>query len=528
MFSLGSAAALPRVAAIALAALIAAGSAWGDPAPQADAHTFKATASEATAPAATPSEAATPAPAADATVSDAADPDAANPDAAKPAAVLGTEVLGPDKPSLNSALRAALLRRSGESGRLTPDVRARRQAVDAFYASRGDAPIWLDNGQWTPAARAVFEALQSAPDDGLDLRAYRVYSLDKGKEASLMLGEVALSDAVAAYAFQASGGRIDPKRISGLIGSRPGVIGAAQALDDTSKAADAGAVLKAYNPNHPGYIALREKLAQARAEPQIGPVARLAATESGRRASDAVGSIGRRAAPLESEILVNMEFWRWLPRDLGRDRIMVNVPEFMARLYRSDAVAMETRVIVGKPDKQTPLFSNRMDYLVVNPSWNVPQSIIKNEMASHLDNLRAQGYVISYSQGLLHVRQPPGERNALGKIKFIFPNDYSVYMHDTPNHGLFQASVRAFSHGCVRVDQPFKFAEAVLGPEHGWSEARIKKLVGKSEREVRLPEPLPIHIGYFTMGQDEFGDWRRFDDIYGYAGKTRQMLGLGG
>jgi murein L,D-transpeptidase YcbB/YkuD len=509
MFSLGHAASLPRIAATAaLAALIAAGAAWGDPAPQAAAQ-----ASETAAPGAIES----------------ASPDAANPDAsAKPGAVLGTVVLGPDKPSINAALRAALLRQAGEAARPTPDMRARRQAVDAFYASRGDAPIWLDNGQWTPAARAVFEALQSAPDDGLDLRAYRVYSLDQGKEASLALGEIALSDAVSAYAFEASGGRVDPKRISALIGARPGVVGAAQALDETSQAADAGGVLKAYNPSHAGYIALREKLAQARAEPRIGPVARLAASESGKRASDAVVSTGRRGGALESEILVNMEFWRWLPRDLGRDRIMVNVPEFMARLYRGDALALETRVIVGKPDKPTPLFTDRMEYLIVNPSWYVPQSIIKNEMSSNLGRLRAQGFEVRTVNGRLSVRQPPGERNALGKIKFIFPNDYSVYMHDTPNHSLFQASVRAFSHGCVRVDQPFKFAAAVLEPAHAWSEERLRKLVGKSERQVPLPQPLPVHIAYFTLGQDEFGEWRRFGDIYGYAGRTRQMLGLGG
>lgn len=504
MFSLGSAATLPRMAAIALAALIAAGAAWGDPAPQADAQALE-------------------------TASPGADETAANPDATKPGAVLGTELLGPDKPSVNSAVRAALLRQAGEPARLPPEMRARRQAVDAFYASRGDAPVWLENGQWTPAARAVFAALQRAPDDGLDLRAYRVYSLDQGKEASLALGEVALSDAVAAYAFQASGGRVDPKRISALIGARPGVVAAAQALEETSKAADAGEALKAYNPSHPGYVALREKLAQARAEPRLEPVARLAARESGRKASDAVASIAKRAAaPLEAEILVNMEFWRWLPRDLGRDRIMVNVPEFMARLYRSDALELETRVIVGKPDKQTPLFTDEMKYLIVNPSWYVPQSIIKNEMSSNVGRLRAQGFDVRTVNGRLSVRQPPGERNALGKIKFIFPNDYSVYMHDTPNHSLFQASARAFSHGCVRVDQPFKFAEAVLGPEHGWSEARLRKLVGKGEREVPLPQPLPVHIAYFTFAPDEFGEWRRFDDIYGYAGKMRQMLGLGG
>jgi murein L,D-transpeptidase YcbB/YkuD len=485
MVSLGSAASPLRAAAFAFAALIAVQAARGEPALQ---------------PAAPPAEASK--------------------------ASSEPSVQGPEKPSINLALRAALSRAAEDSSRLTPESRARRQAVDAFYASRGDAPVWLDKGQWTPAAHAVFETLKTAADDGLDLRATRVYSLDQAPEASLALGDIALSEAVAAYAFQASGGRIDPARISRLIAPRAGVASPAQALDEISKAADAGAALQNYNPRHPGYMALREKLAQTRAEPVSGPVARLAARDSSKRASDAVGSIGRRGALLESEILVNMEFWRWLPRDLGRDRIMVNVPEFMARLYRDDSLELSTRVIVGKPDKTTPLFSDQMEYLIVNPSWNVPQSIIKNEMMNKLDSLRRQGYDVEWVNGKLRVRQPPGERNALGQIKFIFPNDYAVYMHDTPTRNLFQASVRAFSHGCVRVDQPFKLAEDLLRPERGWTEARLRKLVGKNERRVALPAPVPIHIVYFTMAEDDSGQWRRFDDIYGYSGKARELLGI--
>jgi murein L,D-transpeptidase YcbB/YkuD len=484
MVSLGSAASPLRAAAFAFAALIAVQAARGESAQQ---------------PAAPPAEASK------------ADP---------------AQIQGPEKPSINLALRVALLRAAEDSIRLTPESRARRQAVDAFYASRGDAPVWFDKGQWTPAAHAVFETLKTAADDGLDLRATRVYSLDQGPEASLALGDIALSEAVAAYAFQASGGRIDPARISRLIAPRAGVASPAQVLDEISKAADAGAALQAYNPRQPGYMALREKLAQTRAEPVSGPVARLAARDSSKRTSDAVGSIGRRGATLESEILVNMEFWRWLPRDLGRDRIMVNVPEFMARLYRDDSLELSTRVIVGKPDKTTPLFSDQMEYLIVNPSWNVPQSIIKNEMMNKLDSLRRQGYDVEWVNGKLRVRQPPGERNALGQIKFIFPNDYAVYMHDTPTRNLFQASVRAFSHGCVRVDQPFKFAETLLRPERGWTEARLRKLVGKNERRVALPTPVPVHIVYFTMAEDELGQWRRFDDIYGYSGKARELLGV--
>jgi murein L,D-transpeptidase YcbB/YkuD len=223
-----------------------------------------------------------------------------------------------------------------------------------------------------------------------------------------------------------------------------------------------------------------------------------------------------------------MEFWRWLPRDLGNDRILVNIPEFMARLYRGEAVAAANRIVVGKPDKPTPLFSDRMQYLIVNPSWYVPQSIIRNEMMGKLDALRAQGYEISTVHGQLRVRQPPGERNALGRIKFIFPNDYAVYMHDTPSRRLFAERQRAFSHGCMRVDEPLKWAVAILGAENGWSEKRIEKMYGKSERRVTLPKPLPIHVGYFTVTVEGTGELRRFDDVYGYAAETKKLLGLGG
>ncbi len=442
---------------------------------------------------------------------------------ATPAAELQT----PQKPSFNRAIRAALIRAGGESGRANQQSRAQRQALDAYYASRGDAPVWLANGEWTPAARAVFRRLQQASEDGLDLSAYRVFSLDRGPEASLALADVALSEAVAAYAFQASGGRLDPAQISRLIHARPNVVGPAQALDETSQALDADHALQSFNPTQAGYIALREKLAQWRAAST--PVALLAATESQHRASDAVSAIApRKNAAMEAEIVANMEFWRWQTRDLGADRLVVNIPEFSARLYRADAEILNTRVIVGKPDKPTPLFSNRMEYLIVNPSWNVPQSIIKNEMTGKLDSLRRMGYDVEYVNGRLHVRQPPGEKNALGRIKFIFPNDYAVYLHDTPTRQLFAQSRRAFSHGCVRVDQPFRLAEALLRPERGWSEARLKKMLGKNERQVRLPEPLPIHLVYFTMTVDDSGELRRFEDIYGYSGKARQLLGLSG
>jgi murein L,D-transpeptidase YcbB/YkuD len=466
------------------------------------------------------SAAATAAPAPAAPEAPAPDPEALR------AKTLG-ELQAPQKPALNRAIRDALTRAADANSRVNPQTHAQRQALDAYYANRGDAPIWLDKGEWTREARAAFQRLQHAPEDGLDLSAWRVFSLDRGPDASLALADVALSEAVAAYAFQASGGRLDPARISHLIGAHPTVVGPVQALDETARASDADHALQAYNPDQPGYVALREKLAQAREGG--APMALLASTETPRRASDAVG--GRRRGgdrALESDILVNMEFWRWQPRQPGADRLVVNIPEFEARLFRADSEILSARVIVGKPDKPTPLFSNRMEYLVVNPSWNVPQSIIKNEMMNKLGALRRMGYDVETVNGRLRVRQPPGERNALGRIKFIFPNDYAVYLHDTPSRNLFSAPVRAFSHGCVRVDEPLTLAVALLRPERGWSEQRLEKMFGKSERRVNLPEPLPIHLVYFTLRADDSGELQRFDDIYGYAGKARQLLGLGG
>jgi murein L,D-transpeptidase YcbB/YkuD len=435
------------------------------------------------------------------------------------------DVMGPQKPAANAAIRAALTRAATLP--VSADHRALLRAVDAFYAEHGDAPIFFAAGGWTPQARGVFERLQKAAEDGLDLRAWRVFSLDAGPDSALAAGEVALAQAVAAYAFQASGGRIEPARMSKMIGRQPDVAPAGRVLEETAKAADADAQLASYNPQQPDYRALREKLAALRESP--GPML-LAARETGRdsrrRANDARAPMAAAVtkAAQEADLLTNMEFWRWMPRDLGTDRIMVNLPEFTARLYRGDKLAATHRIIIGKPNTPTPLFSDRMEYLVVNPVWYVPQSIIRNEWGGRA----LRGFDVVYQHGMMFARQPPGERNALGRLKFIFPNTYSVYMHDTPSRHLFAQAKRAYSHGCMRVDQPAAWAVAVLGPENGWTEQRIQKMYGRSERRVNLPAPLPVHIGYFTRAVDENGQLHAYDDVYGYAAEVKKKLGLGG
>ena len=208
----------------------------------------------------------------------------------------------------------------------------------------------------------------------------------------------------------------------------------------------------------------------------------------------------------------------------------MNIPEYAARVIRSGEVVRRARVVVGQPDKQTPVFSQIMRFIIVNPYWNVPLSIIKKEMLPKLaadpSYFEDHGYETVERDGITYVRQPPGDGNALGRIKFMFPNKHSVYLHDTNARSFFGRDKRALSHGCVRVDQPFAFAEAVLGRDKGWTEARVKGLIGGSERTINLPTPLPIHIVYFTAFVDPATGLQVRDDVYGYTGRIKLALGL--
>jgi murein L,D-transpeptidase YcbB/YkuD len=234
-------------------------------------------------------------------------------------------------------------------------------------------------------------------------------------------------------------------------------------------------------------------------------------------APTATVSPARRVATLTA----NMEMWRWEPRDMGVERIEINIPDFTLRMMDGDDVVHSARVIVGKPDTPTPIFSNAMKYILVNPVWRVPDSIVRKEFAPHLaedpDYLTHRGYQVAEIGGHMFVSQPPGEGNALGHILFMFPNEHSVYLHDTPSRGLFGTARRAYSHGCVRLDQPMRLAELVMGA--GWS-ARLQAMVGSTERTVMLPHPIPIHLEYFTTFVDATGALRDREDIYGIAARV--------
>jgi murein L,D-transpeptidase YcbB/YkuD len=233
------------------------------------------------------------------------------------------------------------------------------------------------------------------------------------------------------------------------------------------------------------------------------------------------------------KLLDNMERLRWLPRNLGNRYVFVNQPAFQATVMKDGKPEWTTRVIIGKPDTQTAVFNDEMEMVVFNPSWGVPPSIIANEYLPKLRNdpayldrlgfkvVTAQGKVVpsssvswdSYGAKIPYgIQQPPGEKNALGELKFLFPNAHDIYMHDTPARELFQKDVRAFSHGCVRVQNPREFASVVLG----WSPEEVAaKVESKVSQTVRLKDKLPVHIAYFTAWPDEQGNIVYFNDIYG-------------
>lgn len=487
----------------------------------------------------------------------------------------------PTPPTFADLVKSAVnaLVNTESKGSQAAELRKERSAIATYYAARDYAPLWIENGKPTGAVRSIMDRLAHAGDDGLDLTGLPV-PVFAGGEDKLATAEVALSAEVVAYGRQALGSRVDPQTISALIGAKPDLLDPALILAAVAAAGDDGAsVLHSFNPPQKGYLALRDKLIALRSatkplafppiptgrslrigmrDPRVpllrarfglGPepadgtsgslydkdIAAAVAnfqTANGLPASGILTArtVAALAQPgrLENEIVANMERWRWMPRDLGQSRIDVNIPDFMATVVQDGKVVSRHKVVVGKPDTPTPIFSNTMKYLIVNPYWNVPPSIVRKEMLPRVGGnpyyLNEMGFEVFTRHGQLVVRQPPGKRNALGQIKFMFPNRYDVYLHDTPARNLFAASRRAFSHGCVRVEAPFGFAQSVLGSS--WPETRLKDLIGDSERYVYLPKPLPIHIDYFTAYVDDDGRLQLRDDIYGYSHKVKIALGL--
>ena len=419
--------------------------------------------------------------------------------------------------------------------------------------------------------------------------------------------EIKLSLAALRYARHARGGRIanPTEQLSSYIDRKPQLLEPGQVIEALTAAPDKVAYLHALHPKHPQFERLRQKLFAVRAGgeqdtfekiPSTGPKTAVGKSHpqialirerlkvpspvlkpDGAAADDTYydaalaravvqfkekhelepytptitnelrKQLNRDDRVSEDMLLANMEQWRWMPDDLGVKHIEVNVPGFTVRVIKDDAVIHDERIVAGRYETQTPIFSDRMKTLVFNPSWIVPHSIMVNEL---LPKLRAGGNPIA-RQGLeikrndrlvdamdvnwnrsdirlYHVYQPPGPSNVLGVVKFLFPNKHAVYLHDTPSKSLFNARVRTFSHGCVRVRNPVRLAEVIMGQDKGWDARKIKDLItqGPGDNDVSLDTPMPVHIMYFTAWIDDDGTVKTFDDVYGH--QQRITLALAG
>jgi murein L,D-transpeptidase YcbB/YkuD len=234
------------------------------------------------------------------------------------------------------------------------------------------------------------------------------------------------------------------------------------------------------------------------------------------------------------QIELNMERWRWLPRDLGERYILVNIPEMRLDVWDHGVTPVSMRVVVGKPDTQTPIFNDKMTYVVFAPVWNVPDEIAQKETlpamladpgflnrmnmevvdtsGNHVDPARIE----LTSPEKYRFRQRPGTSNALGLVKFMFPNQFNVYLHDTPVDSLFARASRSFSHGCVRLEEPEKLAAYVLHDQPEWTSERITEAMhAGEERIVKLKKSIPVYLGYWTarVGPDQQVQFRK--DVYG-------------
>ena len=413
-----------------------------------------------------------------------------------------------------------------------------RAGVLAFYQTRNFAPIWIADGKPAPRAGQAKAFLKGVAAEGLDPVDYA--TPDFTEPAKLAADELALTHSVITFARHASMGRVAFTRVSGAVYYDQKAPNPADVLGKLTESTDVRATLDAFNPQAPAYKALKARLADVRNGKTDTKAAASEPTKT--PAKDGKPNKGQHDAKVPEEnpkaastetIIANMERWRWMPHDLGATYVMVNIPDYTLKLVKDGKTVWSTKIVVGKPgDHATPLLTETMKYITVNPTWNVPPSIIRNEylpaLARDPGALTRIGLQVSHNKdGSIRIFQPPGERNALGRIRFNFPNRFLVYQHDTPDKKLFALASRAYSHGCMRVQNPDEYAEMLLGvsqPEEKYTAARIKAMYGTSERTINFKHPIPVYITYQTAFIDEADKAQARADIYGLDRETLNVL----
>src|SRR5467141_773521 len=468
------------------------------------------------------------------------------------------------------------------------DRKAERAAVEKFYTTREYAPLWTQGGVLTASAKGVIARLKDAAADGLNAADYPVPDFAAAASPDqLAEAELKLTASMLDYARQAQSGRMHWSQVSADIQYPEHPTDSAEVLANVTTAKDASAALDGYNPPQKLYRELKAKLAELRGqgEGKVVPIwegpalkftparkqqpavamedarvpllrAKLGITENAddhhydARVAEAVRKFqegadlkatgvldDRTVKALNSPkrdrqidtVIVNMERWRWLPRNLGAPSlgnayVILNIPDCTLKVMQNGATVWKPKVVTVKPwIHATPLLTETMKFITVNPTWNVPPSIIYNEYLPALQQdptvLDRMGLKLERARdGSIHISQPPGEANALGRIRFNFPNKFLVYQHDTPDKHLFAKEERPFSHGCMRVQNPDQYAATLLNitmPKDGYTIEKIHRMYGTGERDIHLTTPIPVHLTYQTAFVDDAGHLAIREDVYG-------------
>jgi len=257
---------------------------------------------------------------------------------------------------------------------------------------------------------------------------------------------------------------------------------------------------------------------------------RLGLTADGKLGSKTVEELRKPAIERVKQILINMNRMRWLPAEPEGRLIVVNIPAFMLHVYEGQKTVFTMPVVVGKEGHNTTLFSDKLTTIVFSPYWNVPPSIVKKEvlpgMQKDPDYLEKNNMEITGgTDSLPVVRQKPGPENSLGKVKFLFPNVFNIYLHDTPAKWLFDKDVRAYSHGCIRLADAEKMADYLLQNNDNWTPEKINEAMNSgNEQSVKLKDPVPVFITYYTAWVDDNGQLNFRDDIYGHDKEVAEKM----
>ncbi|HEY6259758.1 MAG TPA: L,D-transpeptidase family protein [Xanthobacteraceae bacterium] len=455
-------------------------------------------------------------------------------------------------------------------------------AVETFYQNRSFAPLWLAKGIESDRAKAAVARLRAADADGLEVNDYKIPDLAASAADAQAEAELKFTQTLLTYARHVQAGRFSYAMVSKNIELPQQPPEPAEVLAKLADAKDAGKALDEFSPPQKGYQALKAKLAELRGKSgggagaiPDGPELKLAkvpledprvpqlrerlglkddaadqhydaklaeAVKKYQRANElkVTGALDAQTIrelngpPRDKQIdiiIANMERWRWIPRDLGKTHVMVNLPDFTLRLMHNGSQMWITKIVIGKPAMPTPLLTETMKYITVNPTWNVPQSIVQNEYLPALQQdptvLERMGLHVVNDRDGVHIYQPPGDGNALGRLRFNFPNRFDVYQHDTPEKYLFAEARRAYSHGCMRVQDPVKYAQLLLSierPNEGYTEDKIRHLFGNNEQDIQFPAPIPVHLTYQTATVDDDGQLTIRSDVYGIDARVQGLI----